>query len=446
MTIAAVDIKFSISTPAEAGAGLSLLLDSAVHWIRRYVVVTEHQAVAIVLWVAHTHAIEAADCTPYLQVTSATKRSGKTRLLEALEPLVFAPWLTGRTSAAALVRKVDAEQPTLLLDESDAAFGGEKEYAEALRGILNTGYRKSGKATLCVGQGAKFTTKDFTTFCPKAIAGIGTLPDTVADRSIPIQLRRRTQDEPCERWREREGHWQAQPLHERLSAWGAIAVETLRGARPALPQSLGDRQADVWEPLLAIADLAGDSWPMLARQAAIALSGTFEDADMTVEILTDIQIILADYAADDVITSKELVDHLVALDDRPWVTWSHGRPMSANKLARFLAPLGIFPAVRRVGTKVQRSYRIDAFHDAIARYLPIKPLHRNEANDYGAESSFSNRNTEGPCYGSQSVTTPIDSEWSNGVTVEKGDTRDRRDSEPFVFDYDPFGTKGTTRR
>jgi hypothetical protein len=103
-------------------------------FVRRFVVVTDDQAIALALWIAHTHVIDAFDCTPYLQITSATKRAGKTRLLEVLEPLVARPWLTQRVSAAALVRKIDKEHPTLLLDESDAAFKGEKDYAEALRG------------------------------------------------------------------------------------------------------------------------------------------------------------------------------------------------------------------------------------------------------------------------------------------------------------------------
>ena len=195
---------------------LDTLLTAIRTFILTYVVLTKHQATIVTLWVAHTHVIAAADCTPYLQVTSATKRAGKTRLLEVLESVVARPWLTGRTSAAVLVRKTDTERPTLLLDESDAAFAGEKDYAEALRGILNTGYRASGRASLCVGQGANLSYKDFRTFGCKAIAGIGALPGTIADRAIPIALRRRRTDEACARWRERDGHREAAPLCQAL--------------------------------------------------------------------------------------------------------------------------------------------------------------------------------------------------------------------------------------
>ena len=129
----------------------------------------------------------------------------------------------------------------MLLDESDAAFSGEREYAEALRGILNAGFLRSGRTTLCVGQGTNMTVRDFSTFGPKAIAGIGQLPGTVTDRSIPIELRRRTRDESVQRFRQRDARGQAKPIHARLVTWGPGAVTSLRAARPRLPNALNDR-------------------------------------------------------------------------------------------------------------------------------------------------------------------------------------------------------------
>ena len=141
------------TAPPGPARNLARVLDDVTGYIRRYVVLSDPQAVACTLWVAHCHAFAAAEATPYLNVTSAVKQSGKTRLLEVLEPLVPSPWLTGRVSAAVLTRKVDGETPTLLLDESDAAFSHRSEYAEALRSILNSGYRRSGSSSLCVAQG-----------------------------------------------------------------------------------------------------------------------------------------------------------------------------------------------------------------------------------------------------------------------------------------------------
>jgi hypothetical protein len=342
-------------------------------FIRRYVVLNDHQAVVLVLWVAHTHAIDAADCTPYLQITSATKRAGKTRLLEVLETVVARPWLTGRMSAAVLIRKVDAERPTLLLDESDAAFSGEKEYAEALRGILNTGYRRSGKASLCVGQGASINYRDFSTFGAKAIAGIGELPGTIGDRALQIELRRRTSDEPCTRWRDRDGHAAAEPIHQQLVDWAGRTnvLNALRKDRPALPDRLDDRKADVWEPLLAIADMAGSEWPERARQAALALAGAAEDTDIVVELLRDVAEILKDQAST-IVTTKDLLSQLTALEDRPWAVWRHDKPITGRGMARLLGPLGIHPDRHQAEVGRIRGYRCDAFTDAIARYLPLQ--------------------------------------------------------------------------
>ena len=195
------------------------VLGGLVAFIRRFVALSDEQADMASLWVVHTHAIDAADCTPYLHIKSAEKRSGKTRLLEVLALLVARPWLTGRVSAAVLVRKTANEQPSLLLDESDAAFKGDKDYAEALRGILNAGFRRGGVTSLCVGQGANLSYRDFPVFRPKAIAGIGKLPDTIADRAIPIELRRRRRDEQVERFRQRKVEPDAVPLHSAAAVW-----------------------------------------------------------------------------------------------------------------------------------------------------------------------------------------------------------------------------------
>ena len=123
---------------------LAKVLDDLVAFVRRYVVLTNQQLWALVLWIGHTYALEAADCTPYISIKSAEKQSGKTLLLEILNLLVANPWFTGRVTAAVLVRKISRDAPTLLLDETDAAFKGDKEFSETLRGVLNSGYRRGG--------------------------------------------------------------------------------------------------------------------------------------------------------------------------------------------------------------------------------------------------------------------------------------------------------------
>lgn len=276
------------------------LLEELAGFVRRYVVLGQAELDAIALWIVHTHAFEAAEATPYLAISSAEKASGKTRLLETLELVVASPWLTGRVTAAVLTRKVDAEKPTLLLDESDAAFNGEKEYAEALRGILNTGYRLGGRTSVAVPSGGGWACQDLSTFSPKAIAGLGVLPDTVQSRSIPIVLKRRLDEEKVQRFRRREATAAAEALHDRAAGYAAEHLAELAAARPRLPDELGDRAQDVWEPLLAIADLAAGEWPDRARAAAIALSATstWEDDSLSVRLLSDIRRVFLAAGAD----------------------------------------------------------------------------------------------------------------------------------------------------
>ena len=362
------------------------LLPAVCAFVRRYVVLSDHQAVAVTLWAAHTHAIEAADCTPYLHVTAATKRAGKTRLLEVLDSIVQNPWRTDRVSAAVLVRKIDAEHPTLLLDESDAALNKGTDYSEALRALLNSGYRRGGTSSICVGHGASIAYRDFSTFAAKAIAGIGRLPDTLADRSIPIMLRRRMVSESVQRWRERDGRAEAAPLADRLARWARSALPALRTARPTLPDRLDDRAADVWEPLLAIADSAGANWGVRARQAAEALRSAAEDTDIVVELLRDIREVLRTHHGD-VIATSVLLDRLVDAEDRPWSEWRRGHPLTARGLACLLGPLGVHPGRWDTPTGRLRGYRRDGFRDAIARYLPATSVQLG----YVLDSSSPNR-------------------------------------------------------
>src|SRR5829696_6076977 len=346
------------------------LLANLIGFIRRYVALSEDQAILSSLWIVHTHAFDAADTTPYLNIKSAEKRSGKTRLLEVLSLLAAGSWLTGRVTAAVLVRKVAAETPTLLLDESDAAFKGDREYAETLRGVLNAGFRRGGVVSLCIGQGANLTYKDFPVFSPKAIAGIGTLPDTVADRSIPIELQRRRPSERVERFRLRKVGPKALPLQNAAAAWAEEHLEALAEAEPDLPEELDDRAQDIMEPLLAIADEVGGEWPERSRRAAVGLltGEEREDAEsLGVRLLRDVRGVFADRSSDRLPTGK-LLEALHAMEESPWGSL-RGEPLDARGLARLLKPYSVKPEKLREGEDTFRGYRRASFEDAWARYV-----------------------------------------------------------------------------
>jgi hypothetical protein len=346
------------------------LLDEICVFIRRFVLVSEFQLRIAALWIVHTHVFGAAECTPYLAISSPEKRSGKTRFLEVLSTLAANTWFTGRVTAAVLYRKIDAESSTLLLDESDAAFNSGDEYSEALRGILNTGHRRGGKATSCVKQGATISYQDFSTFSPKAIAGIGKLPDTVMDRSIPFNLMRKMRSDRVDRFRLRDVKSETEQLSEGLEAWGCQSIEKLRDARPELPEELSDRQQDGAEPLLAIADLAGREWPELARRALVSLccgAQAVDDSNGTL-LLSDIRQIFKALKTDR-LPSAELVTALTEIETSPWGEWNNGKPITPSKLARLLRPFDISPSNIRIGSKILKGYEAASFEDVWTRYV-----------------------------------------------------------------------------
>jgi len=346
------------------------LLDEVGTFIRRFVAMSQSQADLCALWVVHTHATDAADFTPYLDINSPVLRSGKTRLLEVLRLLVAKPWFTGRVSGASLVRKTKQEHPTLLLDESDAAFN-QGEYSEKLRGILNSGFERDGAYSMCISKGNDWESRDFSTFSPKAIAGIGKLPPTVQDRAIPIRLKRALRDEQRQRLRKRKVKPEADQLRQLVTDWAGQNLTSLRETEPQLTEALNDRQQDVCEPLLAIAHCAGGDWPQKAERALIALCGNVaqqQEGSQGVALLADIRAALSP-SGDERISTHDLLKELLRLETSPWSEWDRGKPLSPFGLSRLLLPFGIRPKDLRFGSATRKGYLRADFEESWARYL-----------------------------------------------------------------------------
>jgi hypothetical protein len=352
---------------SEDGAGL---LDEVSDFIRRYVVLSPDQVSATALWVIHTHAIDAADATPYLHVTSPEKRSGKTRLLEVLDLLAARPWFSGRITAAVLQRRLERDHPALLLDETDAVFKKESEYSEALRAILNAGHRRGCKAWLCSKKGGDIELVEFDVFGPKCLAGIGKLPETIADRAIRIVLRRRAPSEPVTRFRRREAEEQARSLRERAERWATANMETLKASRPHIPDFIDDRATDGWEPFFAIADAAGAGWPQRARMVALTLSDADvrDDESLGAHLLADLRAIFEERGVDR-LPSIEICRALNGLEESPWGDL-RGKPLDPRGLARRLRAFPVRPHDIRFGNDNLKGYDASDFADAWERYLP----------------------------------------------------------------------------
>jgi len=353
-----------------------MLLDQVYAFLGRFVVYpSEHARVAHTLWVAHTHAIDAFESTPRLAALSPEPASGKTRLLEVTEPLVPRPVEAVNVSPAYLFRKVadEAGRPTILFDEIDTVFGPKAKENEEIRGLLNAGHRKGAVAGRCVVVGKQVKTEEISAYCAVALGGLGGLPDTILTRSVVLRMRRRAPDEQVEAWRRRIHAKEGEELRDQLAVWAEAALGNVIDTWPEMPAGVTDRDADVWEALLAVADVAGGRWPERVRAAAVALvmESKLSSPSLGVRLLADVRTV---FGRAEKMATGAILAKLHELDEAPWGDM-RGKPLDDRGLSRLLKPYGIKPRLVRIGAEVSRGYAREDLHDAWKRYL--SPLHAN---------------------------------------------------------------------
>ncbi|MFJ3985912.1 DUF3631 domain-containing protein [Streptomyces fungicidicus] len=358
------------------------LLDEVEAFHRRFnVFPTEAAFVAVALWDAHAHLLDCFDSTPRIAFLSPEPGSGKTRALEIVETLVPQPMTAVNASAAALFRSVSAGtgKPTILFDEIDTVFGPKAGDNEELRGFLNAGHRRTGVTYRCIGDGGQQTVQAFPSYCAVAVAGLGSLPDTILSRSVVIRMRRRARNEKVEPFRARIHEAEGHALRDRLATWAEQTRDRVMGAWPDMPDGVSDRPADVWEPLLAVADAIGGHWPDRAREACVTLvtaSKANDKGSLGVRLLTD----LRDHVmvGIDRLPTIAILDRLNALDDAPWADLN-GKPLDNRRLSRMLAEYmtadnePITSRNIKTAGSVLKGYYATDLHDAWQRYCPPPP-------------------------------------------------------------------------
>jgi Protein of unknown function (DUF3631) len=369
----------AIPPPRPQGAGLLGELHAA---LCRYVVLPSAQAAdAVTLWVAATHAQPAWEHAPRLAVVSPLKRCGKSRLLDVVAETCHAPLITVNATIAAVVRSIGEDPPTLLVDEADTLWGTRKvaDSNEDLRGLLNAGHQRN--RPMLRWDITTRTLDRLDTFAMALLAAIGELPDTIMDRAVVVRMRRRAPGEQVQPYRIRRDAPPLNQLRDRLTGWVREHLRELRHATPQMP--LEDRAADTWEPLIAVADLAGGDWPDRARSAATLMTAAEaqqeEDTSAGVRLLGDLRAVF-DQA--DALYSTTILDRLHKLEDAPWADW-YGRALSTRELAKLLRPYGICSkSVREHGTGASlKGYARADLHDPWQRYLPPPPHATHPTHD-----------------------------------------------------------------
>jgi uncharacterized protein DUF3631/CHC2-type zinc finger protein len=352
------------------------LFNDIKQFLSRFIVFSQPEHLDVVaLWIFHTWVVDQFDFTPYIYLHSPVMRCGKTQVQKVVEPLVRNPLRTCNVSEAALYWEIEESHPTLLWDEIDSVFGNRKsaEANENKRALINAGYERGLKAIRMErGGSGGFHKVSFDPFCPKMLAGIGRLPDTIIDRSISILIHRRLKIQPCQKYRHRD-RASAKPLHDALKAWAADPgpLKTLRSSQPQMPDCMSDRQEDIWEPLLVIADAIGGDVPRLAREAARGLCGNDDELGYGTTQLLAIKKIVGDR---DRITSADLINGLWEADALPPRLMEDDEPNHkkiGHWLSKFIQSYGGKPARQLwFDDRNLRGYEAADLKQLFERYCP----------------------------------------------------------------------------
>jgi putative DNA primase/helicase len=371
------DSGFPNVEPWEYPVNPGELLSDISATVHRFIVCNKETADAVALWASMTWFIDVIQVAPLAIITAPEKRCGKTQLLTILGKLSYRPLSASSISPASLYRAIEAWQPTLLLDETDAFM---KENEE-LRGVINSGHSRDN-AYVIRTVGDDHTPKRFSTWGAKALSGIGHLSDTLMDRAIILELRRKLVHETVDRLR------YAEPdlfltLTSKLARFADDYREQVRRARPMLPDALNDRAQDNWEPLLAIAGCAGSEWLDRANQVALKLSAGDKSASISNELLADIQEVFESKRANKISTA-DLINTLIEDTEKSWATYNRGKPLSPKQLANKLRDYGIQSKLVRNGYDVYRGFELAQFEESFSRYLTpvlsVTTLQPNNSN------------------------------------------------------------------
>jgi hypothetical protein len=390
------------------------LLDGLEGLFGKFVVLPKWAGVALALWVVHTYAWLLRHVATYIGVESPEKRCGKTTLLTVLCELVNRPVVASNISSPAFFRVIEEKKPTLMIDEADTVLHRSRD----LRGIMNAGYAmKTGyviRMTPRRGQNvgssnagcgpsspgfdapshlrpaskgsrngesrmarAGLELGRFSSYCPKAIALIKHLPEVLADRCIVIKMQRKGAQDKCERVRNLEG----EALRRQCARFVQDHAQQIAKAQPELPEDLNDRAADIWEPLLALADLAGGDWPEKARAAAVGLTAVAQEESPTATLLLDLLVMFARQGCAEGnewmkdrggvrMFSRDIVAYLNGYEDRPWMVLRRGKAVTERWLSQQLSPYGVRPRTVWIGEMSAKGYMAEDLTETFGRYIP----------------------------------------------------------------------------
>ncbi len=356
--------------------GMSVVAE-LVAFIRRYIALPETELWVIAAWIIASWLIDKFDRFPHLAITSPEKRCGKTRLLQTIERVVPRPFNTANISPAALYRLVESKRPTLLLDEAQSIVRRASEASEVIREVLNAGIDRNAKILRCGGANMD-ELREFAIYSPKVVALIGELDGVLADRCIPIRLKRKTDADEVEPYRSRLVEPIGAALSQRIEEWATSNADRVADAYDAMETFpiQNDRMAELLLPLQSVLLIADASKLQILEQYVVSLEAAEAERESDgVRLLRASREIFGD--KHQFIATEELIKQLAERNEEPWHRWSRGKTISPEALAGLLKPFGVKPG--RLQKKVKgivegpRGYFRSMFQEAWSRYLAAPP-------------------------------------------------------------------------
>jgi Protein of unknown function (DUF3631) len=370
------------------------VLDEVARTFETYVYASREVMTVFALWTAYTHCFDAFGVSPILDVSSPTKRCGKSTGVVVARHLTASPLLSGNITAASLFRAVEAWKPTLLIDEADTFL----KMADELRGILNAGHTRD-TAFVVRSEGDQNEPRIFSTWAPKLVAAIGRLPETIEDRSIRVVLARKptavVKADAFDPVAVREA---CADVRRRIVRFVLDHLDEIASAQVERPDKLHDRAWNNWRPLFAVASVAGPEWEERCLSAAIEFSGGEEAGDdFGVLLLRHVWEAMGSPAELGArISTFDLIYQLVTRDDAVWAKWwardavdDEGRKRVASAIAYRLKPFGIGPEQLWIDESNVRGYQFsETFEACVRTYLDLDARDARDARDESSSQAI----------------------------------------------------------
>lgn len=345
-------------------------LDDAVQFLKDYIVLPDQAVVTLVAWIAASYLMDVWDRFPHLAITSPSPRCGKSRLLELIYLLAPNPIFTSNISAAALYRTIAKSGPTLLFDEAQSLKGQTSERGNDLKIIFNASISRDSVVLRC-GQANYDKVKSYSVWCPKVMALVGAPDNILADRCLPIAIRRKTSEDVVKpfimRTQSPIGKSIALRLKKWAGEWKKVAGLVYEDVATRPLKIDNDRFAELLMPLQTVLKISGNGLNLL-EDYAYDLNERDKHKLTTGELLLHACREIFDSNPAQFLPTEQLLDLLNNREEEPWSTWRKGEPLNSEGLAWQLKSYEIYPQHSK--DKKTRGYWKASFLDAWARYLP----------------------------------------------------------------------------